>query len=448
MARSYRTQGGWEFASVVIQCLVRAAAILIAVAAIADNVLAQGVFLPSIGPINQSIGGAAVAAPIDSSGALAWNPAAISGLKSNEMQFGVGLVMPQAQLSSTLDPGSILGVLPTTTLTGSNKSNSGSTPVPAISLVHHVGDTGVSFGIGVFAVGGFGVNYPSSTTNPVLLPQPAGLGRVFSQASIVQIIPTASYAVTDKLSIGVAPVVDMAQLSADPLFLAPPNAGIYGPGNGTLMSWGGGFQTGVYYITDHNWHFGASYKSQQWIEPFRYNSNNAAGFPVSASTQFNLPSITSIGAAYNGFNRLLLTGDVRYYDYAGATGFNQSGFNANGAVAGLGWRSVWSVAVGGQYEATRRLTLRTGYTYGDNPIPNSQSMFNVASALIIQNWYSVGGSYRLAQNVAFNIAYSHGFQNHITGPIVNPALGGALPGTSVTSTISADIINAGFSVLY
>src|SRR4051812_33657633 len=36
--------------------------------------------LPGAGPINRSMGGAAVAAPIDPAGALYWNPATIGGL--------------------------------------------------------------------------------------------------------------------------------------------------------------------------------------------------------------------------------------------------------------------------------------------------------------------------------------------------------------------------------
>ena len=39
------------------------------------NVRGQGLFIPSVGPINQSMGGATVAAPIDAMGSLAWNPA-------------------------------------------------------------------------------------------------------------------------------------------------------------------------------------------------------------------------------------------------------------------------------------------------------------------------------------------------------------------------------------
>ena len=38
-----------------------------------------GLALSGVGPINRSMGGAAVAAPIDAAGAFFWNPATISG---------------------------------------------------------------------------------------------------------------------------------------------------------------------------------------------------------------------------------------------------------------------------------------------------------------------------------------------------------------------------------
>ena len=90
--------------------------------------------------------------------------------------------------------------------------------------------------------------------------------------------------------------------------------------------------------------------------------------------------------------------------------------------------------------------MRGGYTYGDIPISNNMSSFNVPSALIIQHWLSCGASYRFARNVSGNIAYTHGFQNSISGPLQSPF--GPVAGTSVASTVSADILNFGLSVNY
>ncbi|HWC88443.1 MAG TPA: outer membrane protein transport protein, partial [Pirellulales bacterium] len=102
---------------------------------------------------------------------------------------------------------------------------------------------------------------------------------------------------------------------------------------------------------------------------------------------------------------------------------------------------------GGQYLLTDRWTVRMGYSYNSNPIPNSQSEFNVASPLIYQNIISMGFSVLIVSNVKANLAYSHAFQNSITGPIYTAA-NAPIPGTSVTNTVSSDLLQAGLSVLF
>lgn len=427
--RGFATRG-WVFDAAKLSC-----ALLAIVAASARSADAQGVYLPSIGPTNQSFGGAATASPIDSAGALYWNPATISGLKSSEMAFGLGIVSPHAQLSSTAGP-----------FSGSTSSDAGVIPVPTIGWVQKSDDSAWTYGIGIFGVGGFGLNYGADPTNPILSPQPGGFGRVYSNAEIYQVVPTASLALTDRLSIGVAPVVTLSKISLDPLFIAPPNGGVYGPGAGTKYSWGAGFQVGIYYITETNWHFGTSIKSPQWMESFKFHSQTTAGMPIDASFGFDMPTTISLGGAYSGFERWMFALDVRYLDWSHANGFSQQGYNPNGSVAGLGWRSTMAVSLGTQYELTERLTLRSGWQYMQNPIPHGQTMFNIPSALIIENWLSFGAGYKIRSNVTANVAYSRGIEHQQSGPIVLPA--GVVPGTSVTNKISADMFTFGVTVAY
>lgn len=422
--------GRWSFA----RSLGVVAATLLLLAG-AQAALAQGVYLPSIGPTNQAFGGAATAAPIDSAGALYWNPATLSGLKSSEMAFGLGIVSPHAQLSSSAGG-----------FTGATDSDAGVIPVPTIGWVQKSNDSAWTYGIGIFGVGGFGLNYGADLTNPILNPQPVGLGRITSNAEIYQVVPTASYALSDRLSIGLAPVISLAKISLEPLFFAEPVGGTYPTGAGTKYSWGAGFQAGIYYITDYDWHLGASVKSPQWMESNQYHAQTGAGQPIDVKFGFDLPTTVSLGAAYSGFERMMFALDVRYLDWAEAEGFGQQGYGPNGALAGLGWRSTWAVSLGSQYELTDRLTLRSGWQYMQNPIPHGQTMFNIPAALIIQNWASVGASYKLRRNVTANLTYSRGLEQQQSGPIVLP--GGIVPGTSVTNKISADIFSFGVTVSY
>ena len=407
---------------------------------------AQGIFLTGTGPINQAMGGAAVAAPIDSAGALNWNPGSISGLRSSEMAVAIGFIVPTCSLDSQA-----FG------LSGSTPGQSGVTPVPTMSWVYRNPNSRWTYGIGMYGIGGFSSNYPASSLaspqpNPILTPQPPfgiGVGRVYAHAEIYQFAPTISYALTDKLSVGFAPTVDLANVQADPLFLAPPNfsgAPNYGPGTGSRYSWGAGFQFGAFYRTDAGWQFGASYKSKQWFEPLHFNSNDLVGNPVFSKVKFDLPSITSVGLAYTGFERLLYAIDVRFFDYGGADGFNGRGFQPNGAVAGLGWNGVWAVANGLKYQVTDRIALIGGYTYIQSPISSSQEFYNVGTPLIMEHFLSAGTSVRLGRRTLFNFAWTHGFEGSVTGPYQTPA--GPIPGTSVTSKVSVDQLTAGLAVQY
>src|SRR6266849_1866479 len=65
-----------------------------------DAAFAQiGATLSGIGPINRSMGGAATAAPLDTLGAFAWNPATITALP-NSTDFGLELLVPHSSLAS------------------------------------------------------------------------------------------------------------------------------------------------------------------------------------------------------------------------------------------------------------------------------------------------------------------------------------------------------------
>ena len=405
----------------------------------------QGIALRGVGPVNESMGGAAVACPIDSAGAIHWNPASISGLPSSEMSFGVGLLLPTTQLSSRIDAGALGPGNPPVTLSGSDGSEPGVSAIPTMALVYKKPDSPWSFGLGVLGVGGSHVNYPASVTNPILFPQPLGLGRLSASVDILQIDPTVSYQLTDRLSIGFAPTITLANLSASPLFLGPMNLnGQYPEGIGTRYTWGGGFQVGLYYTTDVDWHFGASLKSPQWMEPFRFRTQDAFGLPQETTFHLDYPLIASIGASYTGFENWILASDVRYFNYAGTAGFGSGGFAPDGALMGLDWKDVYSVALGVQRRVSEKLFLRLGYCYNDNPITSDASQFNVASPLITQHTIHVGASYLFADNWLCSVAYVHGFENQVSGPL-QPAGSPPIPNTSVTSKVSADTLSAGFS---
>ena len=421
--------------------------LLIGVFAGNSAVAQEGLLLSGVGPINRAMGGASTAAPIDANGALYWNPATIAGLPQNELEFGVELLYPQMDLGSSVAGGA---------LSGSSGSNSGLFAIPTIGFVFHPQDRPWTFGLGVFGVGGFGTNYAGSPTNPILTAPPPnglGLGPLYSKLQLIQIVPTVAYQLTENLSVGISPTVTLADLSLSPLFLASPddaNGNLfpnYPSGTYGRTTWGLGVQAGLYLTTENCWNFGVSVKSPQWMQNFRWNGADENGNPRSLKTHFDLPLIVSLGTSYTGFERLLLSADVRYYAYGISQGFNTTGFDNTGAVTGLGWNSIFTVALGAQYQATDRLALRMGYVWNQNPIPNQNSIYNVVSPNILMNTISAGFTYRITSAWDASFAYLHAFENSGSGPIVLPGVG-AIPGSSVTNTVSADAFIGGLTVRF
>lgn len=415
----------------------------------------EGVLLSGAGPVNRSMGGASTAAPLDAIGALFWNPATISGLPQSEMDFGMELLLPRSTLSSSIPANALGPFVPPVSLAGSTGSNSGVFPLPSLGLAYKPECSDWTLGLGVFAIGGFSVNYPGSFTNPILTPQPPnglGVGPLLGQMQVLQIAPSASYQLRDNLSVGFGPTVDLATLQVDPaLITSPDNANgngypTYPAATHTRYSWGVGVQAGIFYTPADDWHLGASIKSPQWFEPFQYNSSNQLGQPRSISFDLDLPMIVSAGVSYTGFERWVLATDFRWLDYASTEGFRQSGFDATGALRGVGWRSIFAVAFGVQYALTDALLLRAGYTFNQNPIPAQNTSFNIAAPLIAQNTLSFGATYRISSTLNLSLAYLHIFQSSIEGPLISSA--GVVPGSTVGSSISADSLVVGVSVLF
>ncbi len=404
---------------------------------LAQNLFAAGgVVLTGVGPVNRSMGGASTAAPIDAAGALHWNPASISGLASSEITFGMELLLPTEEISSTVGA-----------FSGTDRGEPGVTPIPTVGWVHKTPGSRWTLGLGMYGIAGFKVNYPGSspagTNNPILFPQVGfgGLGRIYSEAEFVQIAPTISYAITENLSIGIAPTMTLARIALDPLFTAPPVAGVgFTSGRGTRWHFGGGVQAGIYYINDNGLHLGASIKSPQWFEDFRFFTEGAGGATRVSKLDVDYPMIVSLGAAYSGRKNWIFATDVRYINYDATDGFGDAAVFINGALDGLDWSSIFSVSTGAQYKVSECLYLRLGYTFQQNPIKNAESFFNVASPLIIEHVVSTGVSFLLTRNVSMTAAYIHGFQNSVTGPI--PA------GGTVTNTVSADALNVGLTLKY
>ncbi len=411
---------------------------LFSVCGVVESALGQGAWVSTAGPVNRSMGGASVAAPIDSIGAIYWNPASISGMDRSQTSFGLDLLWSNQTVETTLGP-----------FTGSTDSDNGTFPIPNIGWVYKTGIPSVTLGVGLNAVSGFKTNLPADPNNLALAPAPNGLGSVNSEAQFFQIAPVLSYAVNDRLSVAVGPTITTGQVQIDPFVFASANAnGSYANGRASKYHWGGGFQVGTYYIVDENWRLGSSFKSTSWMETFEFMGEDANGLPRTMTADIDLPMIVSVGTSYVGFEDWLIAFDVRYFDYEGTAGFgDRATFSPTGQLGGLDWSSIVASSLGVQHKLSQLVTIRGGYTYNQNPIKNSEAFYNIASPLVYEHMLSTGASLTPNDSLAFNVAYSYMLENAREGQLISPALG-PIPGSTFRNTMDAHFLSFGISVLH
>lgn len=409
-------------------------------------VMAQGVVAPGAGPINRSMGGASTAAGVDL-GASYWNPATLSLLERNEVLIGSEFIIPTIDYSATLPAGSINGILPTETRSGTTRSDSGVPTNLAVGASYKLDpDSPLTMGILINGLVGGNVNFPGGVTTPTLGPrQPPnffGVGPVYANTALLSIKPMASYKATEKLSVALAPVITTGTVQFSPAFFAPGPPDQFGiptfpTATNSRPFWGAGFELGLVYDVNESWNVGFSYKSPVWQEKWVYNTFNPDLSPRTIGVRAEVPAIYSWGVAYKGIDRLIVDMDLRYFDYQNAALWGDSVRSG-----GLAWSSIFAMALGGKYQLTERFSVLGGYLFNQNPINEVKTIFSIQAPGIIQHTLSLGGSFRVNDNILLTAGWVHGFRNGIEGPIAQ------IPGTIARLDAQVDSIMGGLTIQY
>lgn len=383
---------------------------------------AQGLILNGSGGMHRSMAGASTAQGQDALGALYWNPAAISGLKYSEVVIGGEAIIPDTHLGSTIPAGAFGPLGPPATLSGLTRSDSGVGLLSGIGLVYQPEDSPLTLGMGLITLAGGGVNYPGSPSNPILAPvgpfNRFVLGPQAASMTIVSVMPTASYQVTDRLAFGFGPMVDISVVSFDPAFFGPPDDSsgdglfTFPTGSHSRPFWGGGFRAGATYRITDNLVGGFSYMSPQWFETWKFNARTEVGDPFTFKTQFSMPMVLSMGLAFTGIERLTVVTDVRYFDYRTTKLLGQPV-----PEGGANWDNIWAVAAGARYQLNDRASVQLGYLFNENPISPNLALFNTQLPAFIQHTISAGGYLQLNDSIGLSLAYIHGFKNSISGSV-------------------------------
>jgi long-chain fatty acid transport protein len=414
------------------------------------NTTAQmGHVMQGAGAINRAMEGAATGGGTDPDGALYWNVAGLSRLDKSTFSFDSEIFGNRLRLASTrpdipMGGGTVPGA------SGSGYSDYGPSVIPSFTFVYVPGADGRdlegyqrskwTFAIGMQSVAGFGVNHDTDVANAILNPQSGlGFGAISSEFILGQLTFGTAYQVTDKLSLGFAPILAFSMLEVDPFPGAAPVNNRY-RGTDMEMTIGYGFQFGAMYQLDKDWSVGVSHKTTTDFKAFHFDPSHGPNFTF----DMDMPSITSFGVSYTGINNLMINTDVRYIDYEHTDGFSEDAeFDATGAVKGFGWDSIWQIAIGASYKCTEKLTFLCGYSYNENPIDDNITYFNVHAPAIIQHHASIGFAYQATEKSKFKLGWSHGFKNSIEGPMYLPGMG-RVANSSVESEMSTDSLLLGY----
>jgi len=404
----------------------------------------DGHFLHGVGAVNSAMGGAGVASPTSLLGTFYLNPAGLMAFDGSRMEFGFEMFRPARTLASDI-PGFGSGI---------TTSKGDWTPVPAMAMTSRLANDRVVVGVGALGIGGFGVDYPASSTNPILTPQPNGFGQIYSNYQFLKISPAVAFSPTPAVWVGAALNVDWASLAVRPMPAAAPAMGpgpaaFYPDASAGDGAFGIGFQVGVMVKPNDLVAFGASYSSPQWFEDFSfYSTQDNPNLPSHGTGQvidfgLDVPAVIAAGVGLTPLPNLTLALDGRYLDYANTNGFKESGFSADGSVKGFGWKSIMTVAAGGELRLKDRVALRAGYNWTENPIASEQAFYNLAAPAIVQHHLSLGAGIQVTRRLEVSAAYYRALKQTLTGSIPNPNLPA---GSTVTSSLSENSLLVQFTL--
>ena len=411
-----------------------------------------GHVMQGVGAINMSMGGAATGQPLDISGAIQWNPAALTQFDENLIKLDVGAFFSSPELRSTVPLFDMETGMPTGEFfSGVTEDDRGVSPMPAIAMVWGANESRSTFGVSAFGISGFGVTFPENMMNPINNPQEmGGFGRIESDYGIFQFGVSWAYDLGGGLSVALQPNFNYATLELMPNPSADPNMSGY-PTSDKASTFGYGGQVALFYNSDSGFSFGLSYKSQQKFGEFEFDNTYPDGGTGTSKLDLDYPAIYSAGVGYT-IGQFDLAFDFRYVEYEKTAGFDTTGWTPTASVSGFGWKDIQILSTGLQYRGIPKLPLRAGYTYSSNPIDSDVAFYNIPATAIIANAFQFGFSYEVSDRLQFDAVYHYGQSDGATsGPMLNPMLAqdyppyGAFPGSEVSYEMTTSMVMIGAS---
>lgn len=172
---------------------------------------------------------------------------------------------------------------------------------------------------------------------------------------------------------------------------------------------------------------------------------------VPGSAPLTTPDIASLGAVYHLPElKARILADVSWYNWSV---FEEIEINTQTGAefdSPQNYKDTWSFALGGEYDYSDRLTLRTGVQFDETPTRDSYRTARVPDG--DRWWLSVGATYDVSETYSIALSYAHVFVSEESLNRTDTAYAGTP--TEVDTTIrsrntgSADIIGLGVTARF
>lgn len=366
----------------------------------------DGYFSTGYGTQSKGVAGAGVAIATDTL-APAVNPAAIV-FTTDQIDLGASLFNPNRSYLVTGQPSGFPGTFGL----APGKVDSGSRlfAVPGFGFARKAGAHG-AFGVALYGNGGMNTNYDAA---------PFGAAPAGVDLSQMFIAPTYARTFGGHHAIGVTGIVAYQRFAAKGLqAFAPFSADDEClTNNAHANSFGGGLRVGYLATPSQYLSIGASYQSRIWmqkLEPYQglFAQNGA----------FDVPSSWVLGVAVKPTKHLDLLADVQQVRYSEIKSIGnamlpnlmQSPLGTD-AGPGFGWRDMTTYKFGVQHRLATDWAWRAGYSYGKQPIPSSEVLFNILAPGVEEHHATFGVTKAVGRGRTVSVALTRAFSNTVTGP--------------------------------
>jgi long-chain fatty acid transport protein len=148
---------------------------------------------------------------------------------------------------------------------------------------------------------------------------------------------------------------------------------------------------------------------------------------------FDIPENYGIGIAVKATPKLTIAADIQQINYGDVDSIANSLSNLlvgnplgsdNGP--GFGWRNMTVFKLGASYAWSEKLTLRAGLSTTRQPIPKSETMFNMIAPGVIENHLTLGATWAVSPASELSVSYMHGFSKKVKGSMSFPFAPGAV----------------------